>query len=140
MGLSGCRLGRITQLRVVRRRHRDPLAPRRHRSRPLTRTEAIGRRKHYEQTRHDRPDPRFGSGPCNNAGYREPVRSGASHEVSSPSAHTGRVALSVVFRRRTSGAAGLRTIPLRRFTPSVPRRLMRPAEDVCPCGFTLLRT
>jgi len=75
-------------------------APRRPRPRPPCRTEAIGRLGHYGQTRHDRPDPALRGG------------SGASPEVWSPTAHTSRVALS--------GAAGLRTIPLRRFARRPP--------------------
>lgn len=54
-------------------------------------------------------------------------RSGASHEVCSPSAHTGRDALS--------GAAGLRTIPLRRFRQPWPALGPGPPPGARPCGF-----
>lgn len=46
--------------------------------RPLTRTEAIGRREHHERTRHDRPDPRSGSGLGNPMTFTTVVLSTAS--------------------------------------------------------------
>jgi hypothetical protein len=70
--------------------------------------QSTGQLRHRRRTLHDRPDHhdacerRFRSFACGMI-----IRSGASHEVLSPSALAGRVALP--------GAAGHRTIPLRRF-------------------------
>jgi hypothetical protein len=61
------------------------------------------------RTLHDRPDHRGSRNGDSLTEHTESaiIRSGASHEVLSPSALAGRVALS--------GAAGHQTIPLRRF-------------------------
>lgn len=94
---------------VTYQRHRNSRASRRPRLRWQLRAESINRPvRHRRRTRHDRPDHhdgrewRFRSFACGMI-----IRSGASHEVLSPSALAGRVALC--------RAAGLCTIPLRRF-------------------------
>ena len=94
---------------VTHRRHRNSRASRRPRLRWRLRAESINRPVHHRRrTLHDRPDHhdgrerRFRSFACGMI-----IRSGASHEVLSPSALAGRVALCRV--------AVLCTIPLRRF-------------------------
>jgi len=76
------------------------------------------------------------------ARYRKPVRSSASHEVSSPSAHTGRVALFtdvplVLALDERSGLPASRTIPLRRSTPPDPRNSF--ATSRCTLVLAVLR-
>jgi hypothetical protein len=107
---------------AVRRRHCDhPRALRRH-ALATALLRRINRRthEHYErdpQVVHDRPDLPFASTPAQGAARsRAPgCRSGASLEVSCP-LQRSLAALAL------SGAAGLRTIPLRRFITRRPRR------------------
>jgi hypothetical protein len=90
--------------------------------------QSTGQQRHHRRTRHDRPDHHDGRARlCGSVAYGMTIRSGASHEVLSPSALAGRVALR--------GAAGLRTIPLRRFMrpPALLRTLGSHAR---PCGLS----
>ena len=119
----------FTPVSVAHQRHRNSRASRRHRLRWRLRVESINRPvRHRRRTLHDRPDHhdgrerRFRSFACGMI-----IRSGASHEVLSPSALAGRVALC--------RAAGLCTIPLRRFVWAA-RAVADSRSSLRPCGLS----